>query len=81
MKRFKIGFKRSIDSALFDFFIEKCRKEGKLRFSDDSDFYFVEREAESAFGDFANGDRKGLIGYLIQLEKTQYSRYLKRTLN
>jgi len=81
MKRFKIGFKRSIDTALFDFFIEKCRKEGKLEFSDDSDFYFSEREAEAAFGYFTNGDKRGLIGYLIKLEKTQYDRYLKSTLN
>lgn len=81
MRRFKIGFKRSIDSALFDFFIEKCRKEGKLRFSDDSDFYFSEREAEAAFADFTNGDRKGLLDYMIQLEKTQFDRYLKSTLN
>lgn len=81
MRRFKIGFKRSIDTALFDFFIEKCRKEGKLLFADDSDFYFSEKEAEAAFGDFTNGDRKGLIGYLIELEKTQYNRYLKNSLN
>ncbi|MFI5324394.1 MAG: hypothetical protein ACHQ6U_12915 [Thermodesulfobacteriota bacterium] len=81
MKRFKIGYKRSIDMALFDFFIEQCRKEGKLRFSDDSHFRFVEREAETAFKDFANGDKRGLLGYLIRLEKTQFDRYLKSLLN
>lgn len=81
MKRFKIGYKRSIDTALFDFFIEKCRKEGKLGFSGDSDFHFREKEAEAAFGDFTNGDKRGVIGYLIQIEKSQFDRYLKSTLD
>jgi hypothetical protein len=81
MRRYRIGYKRSIDTALFDFFIEKCRKEGKLRFSNDSDFRFIEKEAEAAFKDFTNGDKRGLIGYLIQLEKTQFDRYLKSMLN
>ena len=70
-----------MDKALFDFFIEKCRKEGKPGFSGDSDFHFREREAEAAFGDFTNGDKGGLIGYLVQIEKSQFNRYLKNTLN
>ena len=81
MKRFRIGYKRSIDTALFDSFMEKCRKEGKLLYSDDARFYFSEKEAEAAFGDFANGDKKGVIAYLIEIEKSQYERYLKSALN
>jgi hypothetical protein len=81
MKRFRIGYKRSIDTALFDSFMEKCRKEGKLLYSDDARFYFSEREAEAAFGDFTKGDKKGVIAYLIRIEKSQYERYLKSTLS
>lgn len=81
MKRFRIGYKRSIDTALFDSFIEKCRKEGKLIYSDDAGFCFSEKEAEAAFGDFTKGDKKGVIAYLIRIEKSQYERYLKDTLN
>ena len=81
MRRFKIGYKRSIDTALFDSFIEKCRKEGKLLYSDGARFYFCEREAQAAFGDFTKGDKKGLIAYMIQLEKSQYERYLKSSLS
>lgn len=67
----------SADKTLLDFFIEKCRKEDKLRFSDDSGFQFLEREAEAAYRNFANGDQRGLIDYLIKLEKTQFDCYLK----
>ncbi|HVY55994.1 MAG TPA: hypothetical protein VHC46_09590 [Thermodesulfobacteriota bacterium] len=81
MKRYKLDYNRNTDAKLFDSFIEKCRKEGKLLYADGTRFYFCEREAGAAFGDFTNGDKKGLIAYMIELEKSQYERYLRRTMN
>lgn len=81
MKKLKAGYKGSTDTALLDSFIEKCRREGKLLYSDGARFYFCERDAMAAFGDFTNGDKKGLISYMIQLEKSQYERYLRNTLS
>lgn len=78
MNRLNTGHEGSTDAALLDSFIEKCRREGKL-YSDGAGFHFCEREAEAAFGDYTNGDKKGLISYLIQLEKSQYERYLRST--